>query len=115
MGHLWIFTRSEHLSGGIGVLHPKPGELQSTLHKVMEDYQIPPNGLTLQVHVVPIYTGKEKISTSRTMLMSDAAGLVDPSIGWWRKRYTATRPPVSSFSSVIHTPSERSSTCTTKE
>jgi flavin-dependent dehydrogenase len=155
MGHLWIFTRSEHLSGGIGALHPKPGGLQSTLHKVIEGYQIPPNGLTLQGHVVPIYTGKEKISTSRTMLMSDAAGLVDPlsgegihyavqsgrlplmpffriksngrrgsfteksvlaieSIGWWRKRYTATRPPVSSFSSVIHTPSKRSSTCTTK-
>jgi flavin-dependent dehydrogenase len=59
MGYLWIFTRSEHLSGGIGVLHPKPGELQSTLHKVMEGYQIPPNGLTLQGYVVPIYTGKE--------------------------------------------------------
>jgi flavin-dependent dehydrogenase len=81
MGYLWIFPKAEHLSVGIGALHPKPGELQSTLLRVMERYQIPMQGLVMHGHPVPIYIGKEKISTARTLLVGDAAGLVDPLSG----------------------------------
>lgn len=81
MGYLWIFPKAEHLSVGIGALHPRPGLLQATLKKVMEGYQISIQGLTMHGHPVPIYTGKEKISTARTLLIGDAAGLVDPLSG----------------------------------
>jgi geranylgeranyl reductase family protein len=81
MGYLWIFPKAEHLSVGIGALHPRPGELQATLLQVMERYQIPMQGLVMHGHPVPIYTGKEKISTAHTLLVGDAAGLVDPLSG----------------------------------
>lgn len=81
MGYLWIFPKAEHLSVGIGALHPRPGELQTTLLKVMDRYQIPLQGLAMHGHPVPIYTGHEKISTARTLLVGDAAGLVDPLSG----------------------------------
>ena len=81
MGYLWIFPKAEHLSVGIGALHPKPGELQATLLKVMERYGIPIHDLAMHGHPVPIYTGREKIATARTLLVGDAAGLVDPLSG----------------------------------
>jgi geranylgeranyl reductase family protein len=78
MGYLWIFPKAEHLSVGIGALRPQPGELQGTLRRVMEQYQVPIQGLPMHGHPVPIYTRREKISTARTLLVGDAAGLVDP-------------------------------------
>lgn len=81
MGYLWIFPKAEHLSVGIGALHPRPGELQATLLKVMERYQIPMQGLAMHGHPVPIYTRNTKISTPRALLIGDAAGLVDPMSG----------------------------------
>ena len=81
MGYLWVFAKAEHLSVGIGALHPKRGELQSTLRRVMGGYGISIEGLPMHGHPVPIYTGREKISTSRTLLVGDAAGLVDPFSG----------------------------------
>ena len=81
MGYLWIFPKTEHLSVGIGALYPRPGELQAALSRVMERYQIPIQGLPRHGHPVPIYTHKEKISTARTLLIGDAAGLVDPLSG----------------------------------
>ncbi len=81
MGYLWIFAKAGHLSVGIGALHPKPGELQSTFARVMERYGIPIEGLPQHGHPIPIYSGREKLSTARALLVGDAAGLVDPLSG----------------------------------
>jgi len=81
MGYLWIFPKAEHLSVGIGALHPRPGELQAVLARVMEHHQISLQGLPMHGHAVPIYTRNEKICTARTLLVGDAAGLVDPMSG----------------------------------
>ena len=53
LGYLWIFPKATHLSVGIAALHPKQGELQATLQRVMARYSIPLQGvpLTLQDHV----------------------------------------------------------------
>ena len=80
-GYLWIFPKSDHLSVGIGALHPKPGELQSTLDRVMTRYGISIKGQSQKGHPLPVYTRREPISTSRTLLVGDAAGLVDPFTG----------------------------------
>jgi len=81
MGYLWIFPKAEHLSVGIGALHPRPGELQATLTKVMQRFRISMQSLPFHGHAVPIYTGREELSTRRSLLVGDAAGLVDPLSG----------------------------------
>ncbi|MCC6611836.1 MAG: geranylgeranyl reductase family protein [Anaerolineae bacterium] len=80
-GYLWIFSKSDHLSVGIGALHPKPGELQSTLKRVMTRYGISLEDVHFHGHPIPIYTGRELIASSRTLLVGDAAGLADPLSG----------------------------------
>lgn len=80
-GYLWIFPKSDHLSVGIGALHPKPGELQATLERVMTRYGISIKGQPQKGHPIPIYDRRESISTNRTLLVGDAAGLVDPFSG----------------------------------
>ncbi len=80
-GYLWIFPKSDHLSVGIGALHPKPGELQATLERVMTRYGISIKGQPQKGHPIPIYDHRESISTHRTLLVGDAAGLVDPFSG----------------------------------
>ncbi|HJW89001.1 MAG TPA: geranylgeranyl reductase family protein [Anaerolineales bacterium] len=77
-GYLWIFPKAKHLSVGIGALHPKPGELQTVLNRVMSRYGISLDGLPLHGHPLPFYSRSEPISTRRTLLVGDAAGLVDP-------------------------------------
>jgi geranylgeranyl reductase family protein len=80
-GYLWIFPKAEHLSVGIAALHPKHGELQATLKRVMAAYGIPLDGTTLHGHTIPLYAGKGRIATARTLLAGDAAGLIDPLSG----------------------------------
>ena len=81
MGYLWIFAKAEHLSVGIGALHPRPGELQRVLPAVMARYGISLQGLPQHGHPIPVYSGREPIATPRALLVGDAAGLVDPLSG----------------------------------
>ncbi len=80
-GYLWIFAKNDHFSVGIGALHPRPGELQKTLRKVMASYGISIEGTEIHGHPIPIYARRERISTARTLLAGDAAGLADPLSG----------------------------------
>jgi geranylgeranyl reductase family protein len=81
LGYLWVFPKSDHLSVGIAALHPKPGELQATLARVMARYGISLQGVQLRGHPIPIYTRREPIATARALLVGDAAGLADPFSG----------------------------------
>ncbi len=81
IGYLWIFPKADHLSVGIGALHPRPGELQHVLERVMQRFGVPILGQPRRGHPLPIFTRPERISTARTMLVGDAAGLVDPFTG----------------------------------
>ena len=76
-GYLWIFPKADHLSVGIAALHPKRGELQATLRRVMKRFGISLENVPMHGHPIPIYTRREPISTRRTLLVGDAAGLVD--------------------------------------
>ncbi len=80
-GYLWIFPKAEHLSVGIGALHPRPGQLQATLKRVMTRYGISLEGVPLHGHPIPIYSHREHLSTRRVALAGDAAGLVEPVTG----------------------------------
>ncbi len=81
LGYLWVFPKLDHVSVGIGGLNPKPGELQSVLERVMNRLEISIHGQPRTGHPLPIYSRREPISTARTLLVGDAAGLVDPFTG----------------------------------
>ncbi len=80
-GYLWVFPKADHLSVGIGAFRPKPGELQATLSRVMGRYGIAIDKTQLRGHPLPFYSRRESISTSRALLVGDAAGLIDPLTG----------------------------------
>jgi geranylgeranyl reductase family protein len=80
-GYLWIFPKPNHLSIGIGALHPKPGELQATLKRVMARYGISLENVPLRGHPIPIFTRFERVASRRVLLAGDAAGLADPLSG----------------------------------
>ena len=80
-GYLWVFPKADHISIGVGGLNPKPQELQSALERVMDRLGIILHGQPRHGHPVPIYSRREQISTTRTLLAGDAAGLVDPFTG----------------------------------
>lgn len=80
-GYLWVFPKAEHLSVGIGAFKPKPGELQTTLPRVMDRYGISLEGIKLHGHPLPLHIRREPIATQRVLLVGDAAGLVDPMTG----------------------------------
>ncbi len=80
-GYLWIFPKPDHLTVGIGALHPKPGALQQTVKQVMARYGISLEDAPLKGHPIPIYTHNEQVSTRRVLLVGDAAGLADPLSG----------------------------------
>lgn len=81
MGYLWIFPKADHLSVGIGAFHPHPGELQDVLARVMDRYGIDVREQPTHGHPIPVYTRREPIAGRRTLLVGDAAGLVDPFTG----------------------------------
>jgi geranylgeranyl reductase family protein len=80
-GYIWIFPKKDHLSIGIGGLKPKSGELQSVLERVMQRFGIPVQRQARHGHPVPIYGQEEALGSHRSLLVGDAAGLVDPFTG----------------------------------
>ncbi|MGD0877631.1 MAG: geranylgeranyl reductase family protein [Anaerolineales bacterium] len=80
-GYIWIFPKADHLSIGIGGLKPRPGELQAVLERVMQRFGIPIQSQASHGHPVPIFAQDETIGTRKSLLIGDAAGLVDPFTG----------------------------------
>jgi geranylgeranyl reductase family protein len=80
-GYVWIFPKSDHLSIGIGGLRPGPGELQATLRQTIARFGISLDGAAIHGHPVPIFRRWERLTSARTLLVGDAAGLVDPFTG----------------------------------
>ncbi len=81
MGYLWIFPKANHLSAGIGSLRPERASLKLKLAQVMARYGISLEGVSLHGHPLPVYLRREPVGTARTLLVGDAAGLVDPLTG----------------------------------
>jgi geranylgeranyl reductase family protein len=80
-GYVWIFPKSDHLSIGVGSMRPRPGELQATLKQTIARYGMTLDGAAIHGHPVPIFQRWEPLMTARTILVGDAAGLVDPFTG----------------------------------
>ncbi len=80
-GYEWIFPKKENLSVGIGTLDRTGENLKALLIKDMARQGLPLDGLPLKAHPLPVYRGRQLLHTQRTMLIGDAAGLMDPVSG----------------------------------
>ncbi|UCC77779.1 MAG: geranylgeranyl reductase family protein [Anaerolineales bacterium] len=76
-GYLWVFPKRHHLSVGIGALRRGREQLESILREEMGKRDLPLDGVPLHGHPLPVYRGREQLHTPRTLLVGDAAGLMD--------------------------------------
>lgn len=80
-GYLWIFPKREHLSVGIGTFRKSKAKLRDVLRQEMAKFGISLDGVTLHGHPQPIYLRSARLNTARSLLVGDAAGLIDPLSG----------------------------------
>lgn len=80
-GYLWIFPKREHLSVGIGSFRKRKEKLGDILRQEMAKFGISLDGVTLHGHPLPVYIRSERLNTTRSLLVGDAAGLMDPLSG----------------------------------
>ena len=80
-GYLWIFPKKEHLSVGIAVFGKSRADLRDILRREMSRFGIELDGTPLHAHPLPVHWYHERLATERTLLVGDAAGLVDPFLG----------------------------------
>jgi flavin-dependent dehydrogenase len=80
-GYLWIFPKKEHLSVGVAVLGKSRADLKGILRREMTKFGIELDGTLLHAHPLPVHWYHERLATERTLLVGDAAGLVDPLLG----------------------------------
>lgn len=80
-GYLWIFPKAEHLSVGIGTFRGRVPNMKRILQEEMAKLEIEIDGARLRGHPLPIHLKREKLQRGRTLLVGDAAGLMDPLLG----------------------------------
>lgn len=80
-GYLWIFPKREHVSVGIGAFRKSKAKLREILRREMARFGISLDGIALRGHPLPIYLRSERLNTARSLLVGDAARLMDPLSG----------------------------------
>jgi geranylgeranyl reductase family protein len=80
-GYLWIFPKKEHLSVGIAVFGKSCANLRGIFRREMIKFGVELDGIPLHAHPLPVHWYHEKLATERSLLVGDAAGLVDPFLG----------------------------------
>jgi len=81
-GYGWVFPKKEHLSIGVGQMRKGRVDLASALDKYLVRLGIEKNlGLSKKGFVIPIMPRGDGFVKNRSILVGDAAGLVDPLTG----------------------------------
>ena len=87
-GYAWVFPKKDRLSIGIGDFHGRPSSLKQLFHRfIVRDQglagiKIPPAfGHPLPLYDAPYAMGTQSLVRGRTLLVGDAAHLVDPLFG----------------------------------
>lgn len=82
-GYGWIFPKTDHLSIGVGGIGPTAKKVKNTYKTFFDRYDIFGEGDEKRPYgySLPIWVKKQPLMTRRTLLIGDAAGLVDPFIG----------------------------------
>ncbi len=78
-GYAWIFPKRESLSVGLGTMRAKARNLPGTLSCYLEGQGIMADQSTSRKgHLIPLSPRPGMLAKGRTLLVGDAAGLVDP-------------------------------------
>lgn len=83
-GYGWVFPKGDHLSVGVGALRDKIGNPRALYDEFLVDQELV-DAITEEKrrgYIIPIFAGgREPIAGKRTLLVGDAAALVDPFLG----------------------------------
>jgi len=83
-GYGWVFPKGDHLSIGVGGLRDKIGNPRALYDEFLVDQDLV-DAITEEKrrgYIIPVFAGgREPIAGRRTLLVGDAAALVDPFLG----------------------------------
>ncbi len=82
-GYGWIFPKADHLSIGVGGIGPGAKGTKMAYQKFMDRYDVFDEGPSGKQYgySLPVSFKKRRLTSKRTILIGDAAGLVDPFLG----------------------------------
>jgi geranylgeranyl reductase family protein len=81
-GYGWIFPKGDHVNVGVGGWLEEGPRLREHLARLCREHRIPQGAVTdVRGHHLPCRTPGAPIGAGRTLLVGDAAGLVDPLSG----------------------------------
>jgi ubiquinone/menaquinone biosynthesis C-methylase UbiE len=83
-GYGWVFPKGDHLSIGVGGLRDKIGNPRRLYDEFLIDQDLVDaiRAETRRGYIIPVFAGGwEPIAGARTLLVGDAAALVDPFLG----------------------------------
>ncbi len=79
LGYSWVFPKKQHISIGLGGLSNKVKNLKQHLREFASSLPLPiPSSAKIMGGLIPVGGIHRPITTDRTLLLGDAAGLVDP-------------------------------------
>jgi geranylgeranyl reductase family protein len=81
-GYAWVFPKGDHANVGVGGWQSEGPKLREHLRRACEAHGLDPDELEeLRGHRLPLRRTGTKIANARTLLVGDAAGLIDPVSG----------------------------------
>jgi geranylgeranyl reductase family protein len=81
-GYVWVFPKGDHVNVGVGGWLREGPRLREHLARACCEYGIPPDGLEgVRGYRLPMRQAGASPASGRTLLVGDAAGLVDPLSG----------------------------------
>lgn len=82
-GYGWVFPKGDHLSVGVGGLREKIGNPRVFYDEFLADQDLLDaiEGERRRGWIIPVYDGQRPLASRRTLLVGDAASLVDPFLG----------------------------------
>ena len=81
-GYGWVFPKAEHANLGVGGWRSEGPRLRARLARLARAHGVAPDGLTdVKGHRLPMRRPGATPAAGRTLLVGDAAGLVDPLSG----------------------------------
>lgn len=80
-GYVWVFPKRETLSVGIVAFRSGRRPLRQILGEEMARIGVALDGVRIQGHPLPVFSGRRPLHRGRVMLLGDAVGLVDPLLG----------------------------------
>ena len=81
-GYAWVFPKGDHANVGVGGWESEGPKLREHLRRACEAHGLDPAELeSLRGHRLPLRRPGTRIAGERTLLVGDAAGLIDPVSG----------------------------------